>query len=131
MEEDPQQKKKGRPKGKKTKGKKKSDSESGSESDNENPTQNQKGKKCKRGFKFCRNEKCGEMVHIHNKKCPICGFEFEQKPPGPSQEEEFAELEKQNKQPKKLKVPEEEKNEIPALPDRKTMKKNFYRVTFF
>lgn len=131
MEEDQLQKRKGRPKGKKQKGKKSSDSQSPENSDPESGSKVVKGKKCKRGYKFCRGEKCGQMVHIHNKKCPLCGFEFEVKPAGPSQEEELLELEKQNKQSKKIKPNEEEKNEIPPLPERKVMKKSFYRVTFF
>ena len=33
--------------------------------------------KCRRGFKICRNNECGQLVHIHKKKCPHCEFGFE------------------------------------------------------
>lgn len=31
-------------------------------------------KKCKRGYKFCKGEGCDEMMHIHKKICPKCGY---------------------------------------------------------
>lgn len=32
-------------------------------------------KKCKRGFKFCKNDKCTAMMPIHQQKCPDCNFD--------------------------------------------------------
>lgn len=32
-------------------------------------------KKCKRGFKFCKNDLCISMMPIHQQKCPSCNFD--------------------------------------------------------
>jgi len=128
MEEEQTQKKKGRPRGKKSNAKKGEESPAKEDVEEESTPQTHKGKKCKRGYKFCRNEKCGEMVHIHNKKCPFCGFEFEVKPSSPQEEEDILEIENQSKQSKKIKTNEEEKKDTSQVLDKKAIKKNFYRV---
>ena len=83
-------------------------------------------KLCKRGFKFCRNPQCDEMVHIHKKSCPKCGFEFEMKVNLKEEPQDPAELEKLLNKKKKVKK-EAAQEESEGL-DMRVVKKAFYRV---
>lgn len=83
-------------------------------------------KKCKRGYKFCKNKDCDEMVHIHNRVCPKCGFEFEMKTHTKEETTDAQELEKLISKKKKTKkdVAAEESEVL----DMRIVKKAFYRV---
>lgn len=39
-----------------------------------NGVKSQPKKKCKRGYKFCKADDCEEMMNIHRKVCPKCGY---------------------------------------------------------
>jgi acetyl-CoA carboxylase beta subunit len=83
-------------------------------------------KKCKRGYKFCKNKDCDEMVHIHSRVCPKCNFEFEMKAHAKEEVSDAQELEKlisKKKKTKKDAVAEES-----GGPDMRIIKKAFYRV---
>ena len=81
-------------------------------------------KKCKRGYKFCKNEKCREMVHIHNKKCPICGFEFENRLREGDDEDDYLSYERISTYSKKVKGDDDGS----GFPDRKSIKRGFFKV---
>jgi len=85
-------------------------------------------KKCKRGFKFCKNPNCDEMVHIHKKSCPKCGFEFEMKTTAKDQQEDIAELEKLLKKKKIKAEAAGGPGYISEGPDKQMIKKAFFRV---
>ena len=93
-------------------------------------------KKGKRGYKLCKNPSCEDYVHIHNKVCPKCGYEFELKnnvKPIPEDPEEFEQMLKKKKTKKEGKGGQEAAEVEPeeattGIPDMRIIKKGFYRV---
>ena len=87
--------------------------------------------KGKRGFKVCRNPECNQLVHIHKKICPHCGFAFDflEKKAEETGETLSKYLVKKKKGPKKKNEPQEENVGILEL-DSSSKKKLFVRVNF-